>query len=483
MRFYKKSILLVAVIACCVAGLAVYAVVLRSTSKVPIWDAGPKVAVKAKKNPSGKQNSGDLSPDEKAEGLKLLEQARALEFGLNGGAINYAKAFELYKKAAALGSAEAWYRMGRLALGRKVDGVAPKSAVGYFQKAADLGFVDAYVALARAYMEGRLAKTDLAKADFYLDLAVEAGNVEAMFLKGSMLAGSTETARQGLDLLMDAARAGNADAQYTLGRLFRDGTVVARDREAAEKWLRLAAESGSVRAKADLGRLLMKTGGDAASQEVAGLLAEAADAGSSSAARTLARMIYGGKPSNEALGAIREYAEKSFDGGKAEGAFLMALSHAVGKTPDMDQAMQWLEMGRVDQDWRSRYALQLIQNGTDAVEAFKTVVDAKFTDWVDAFDGGKPLPANITPPKIVKMTNPKLPGSMAALNINGNVMVSFVVGENGKPQGIQVVKSSHPELSAAVIRAVETWKLVPATKDGQYAPIKIRVPVRFRNNP
>ncbi|OAM86927.1 hypothetical protein AW736_25950 [Termitidicoccus mucosus] len=433
---------------------------------------------------NAKRTPGKQSAEEKAEGERLLGKARALELGTNGEAVDYARAFELYKKAAELGSAEAWYRMGCMALAQRVEGILPKSAVGYFQKAADLGFVDAYVALARTYIEGRLTRTDTAKADFYLDLAIEAGNAEAMFLKGSLLAGTVGSEQAGLNLLMEAAKNGNADAQYTIGRMYRDGTVaVGQDMGMAEKWLRFAVENGSVRAKAELGLLMMKNKSMSATQgqEAAELLAEAADAGNSKAAHALAKMIFGGSPSSSALSAIREYAEKSFDGGKSDGAFLMALSYAVGKNPDFDQALQWLEMGKVDQDWRSRYALQLIQRGTDTVEAFKTAIGAEFKDWVEAFDGGKSMPPNVTPPKIIEMTNPKFPSSLAALNVKGNVVVEFVVAQDGTPQGIQVVKSSHPELSASVIKAVESWKLTPAMKDGQYAPIKIKVPVRFRN--
>ncbi len=190
-----------------------------------------------------------------AEGLRLLEQARALELGLDGGPVDLQKAFALYQKAAALGSAEAWYRMGVLARDGKVDRVDAKSALKFFNEAADAGYTDAYAALARAYLEGRLAKTDIAKANYYLDLALEAGSAEAMFLKGSLLAGTEGSEQAGLALLMEAAKEGDADAQYTIGRMYRDGMVVAQDLAMAEQWLRFAIENGSEKAKAELGVL------------------------------------------------------------------------------------------------------------------------------------------------------------------------------------------------------------------------------------
>lgn len=250
----------------------------------------------------------------------------------------------------------------------------------------------------------------------------------------------------------------------------------------AEQWLRFAVENGSVKAKAELGVMLMHNPSlDAeGSREVAALLAEAAEAGSSNASFALGKMILGGKPSAEALAALRDYSEKAFDGGRADGAFLMALSYAMGQNPDLDQAVQWLEMGKVDKDWRSRYALQMIQQGADVVDAFKAVVHARFEDWVEAYDAGRPAPPNVTPPKIIKMTKPRSPSGFVALNVEGNVTVEFVVSPNGRPQGIQVIKSSHEELNTAAIKTVEAWKFTPAMKDGQYAPIKIKVPLRFR---
>ncbi|OAM88288.1 hypothetical protein AW736_19680 [Termitidicoccus mucosus] len=417
------------------------------------------------------------------EGLRLLEQARALEIGLNGSPVDLQKAFALYQKAAALGSAEAWYRMGVLARDEKVDGVDAKSAMKFFKEAADAGYTDAYAALARAYMEGQLTKPHVAKADFYLNLALEAGSAEAMFLKGSLLVGTDGSEQVGLTLLMEAAKEGNADAQYMIGRMYRDGMVVGRDMDMAAQWLHFAVENGSVRAKTDLGLLMLNDKSLEAGQreEVGRLLSEAADAGNGKAAYALAKLFFEGKPSLGALTAIREYAENAYDSGRSDGAFLMALSHAVGKNPDLDRALQWLEMGKADQSWRSQYALLLIQGGADTVNAFKTVASSEFKDWMNAFAETKSTSGNVTLPKFIELTKPKMPDSLAALNIKGTVTVAFVVAEDGTPQGIQVLKSSHPGLNDAAMKTVETWKMTPATKGGQYVPHKIRIPISFGN--
>jgi TonB family protein len=422
-----------------------------------------------------------------AEGLRLLEQARALELGLNGSPADLKKAFALYQQAAALGSAEAWYRMGVLALGEKVDGVDPKNALKFFREAADAGYTDACTALARAYMEGRIVKADEVRAEFYLEKAIEAGSSEAKFLKGARLVEVPGRGDEGLALLLEAAKDGNADAQQTVARLYKDGKVVAQDPALAEEWLRFAIENGSSKAKYELAELMMKNARTAGEQltpaqtsEMVSLLTDAARDGSASAAKALGLVMLRGGLSPENLRVVRDYAEQSFDAGRADAAFLMAMTYALGK--DAEAAMQWLELGAAGKDWKSSYARQLVREGTDVTQALRTASKATYQEWADkaAENIAKKMPG-FTPPKIISMTAPKFPSGFASLDVKGSATVEFVVAENGTPQNIQVVKSTHPEFADVVVKAVQTWKLTPAQKDGKYVPIKIRFPVNFKN--
>jgi TonB family protein len=423
------------------------------------------------------------------DGLLLLEQARALELGLNGTPADLKKAFALYQEAAASGSAEAWYRMGVLALREKVDGVDPKNALKFFKEAADAGYTGAYVELARAYMEGKIVKADEVRAEFYLEKAIEAGSSEAKFLKGARLVEVPGRGDEGLVLLLEAAKDGNADAQQTVARLYKDGKVVAQDSALAEEWLRFAIENGSSKAKYELAELMMKNARAAGEQltpaqtsEMVGLLTDAARDGSASAAKALGLVMLRGGLSPENLRVVREYAEQSFDAGRADAAFLMAMTYALGK--DADAAMQWLELGAAGKDWKSSYARQLVREGTDVTQALRMAGRATYQEWVNkAAESPGKAAAGITPPKIISMTAPKFPRGFAALDVKGSAVVEFVVAQDGTPQGIQVVKSTHPEFADAVVDAVKTWKLTPAQKNGQYALLKMRFPVQFKNSP
>jgi TPR repeat protein len=64
---------------------------------------------------------------------------------------------------------------------------------------------------------------------------------------------------------------GNPAAQYTLGRLYLDGTGVAQDARQAARWLNLAAEKGHPQAQALLGHLLI-SGPAALRQRAIGLM-------------------------------------------------------------------------------------------------------------------------------------------------------------------------------------------------------------------
>jgi TonB family protein len=434
-----------------------------------------------------KQEKKKTAKASATEGLRLLEKARALELGLNGSPVDLQKAFALYQQAAAAGSAEAWYRMGVLARDGKMDSVDAKSALKFFQEAADAGYTDAYAALARAYMEGKIVKADEVRAEFYLEKAIEAGSSEAKFLKGARLVEVPGRGDEGLALLLEAARDGNADAQQTVARLYKDGKVVAQDPALAEEWLRFAIENGSSRAKYELAELMMKNARAAGAQltpaqtsEMVGLLTDAARDGSAAALKALGLVTLRGGLSPENLRVVREYAEQSFDAGRADAAFLMAMTYALGK--DADAALQWLELGAADKDWKSSYARQLVREGTDVVQALRTAGRATFQEWQNkaAENSGKAA-AGITPPKIISMTAPKFPSGFASLDVKGSATVEFVVAQDGTPQGIQVIKSTHPEFADAVVSAVKTWKLTPAKKDGKYAPIKMRFPVQFKN--
>lgn len=68
---------------------------------------------------------------------------------------------------------------------------------------------------------------------------------------------------------------------------------------------------------------------------------------------------------------------------------------------------------------------------------------------------------------------PVYPHAMRAANIEGSVVVSFVVDATGKVQGAEVVNSSRPEFEAAAIAAVENWQFDPGRKGGRQVNTRV----------
>jgi periplasmic protein TonB len=83
---------------------------------------------------------------------------------------------------------------------------------------------------------------------------------------------------------------------------------------------------------------------------------------------------------------------------------------------------------------------------------------------------------NVTPPTPISNPQPAYPADAKAAGIEGTVVVKYVVTETGAVTNIQVVRGP-PELHAAVIAAMRSWRFRPATLDGQ--PVAVSRVMRF----
>jgi TonB family protein len=64
--------------------------------------------------------------------------------------------------------------------------------------------------------------------------------------------------------------------------------------------------------------------------------------------------------------------------------------------------------------------------------------------------------------------------------INGLVVLTMVVTEEGKVRDVRVTKSLDRGLDKQAITAVSTWKFEPGTKDGKPVAVQLSVEVDFR---
>ena len=152
-------------------------------------------------------------------------------------------------------AAEQGHTMAQWKLGRMYaagDGV-PRSdqrAFDYFSRIADTHAED---------------NPNMPQARFVANAFVQLGNYYLKGIPNSDVKADPDRAREMYTYA--ASYFGDADAQYSLARLYLDGIGTPRDTRQAVRWLSLAANKGQARAQAMLGNVLFK--GDAGPRQAA----------------------------------------------------------------------------------------------------------------------------------------------------------------------------------------------------------------------
>ncbi len=223
--------------------------------------------------------------------LEVFEALSKMSFSLDVGSLqdgltafnagDDATALEKWRLLADQGDANAQALLGMI----YKDGVGviedAAEAARWFRLAADQGDVNAQLSLGVMYKDGigvlkdaaeaarwyRLAADQAAEAATRLEkrrLLADQGNADAQNSLGMMY-------KDGNGVIKDAAEAarwyrlaadqGNADAQFNLGVMYKDGTGVIQDAAEAVRWYRLAADQGNADAQFNLG-WMYQTGND-----------------------------------------------------------------------------------------------------------------------------------------------------------------------------------------------------------------------------
>lgn len=79
--------------------------------------------------------------------------------------------------------------------------------------------------------------------------------------------------------------------------------------------------------------------------------------------------------------------------------------------------------------------------------------------------------ADIDPPRLAWSTDPKYPKSARNVGHQGTSILNLVVGLDGRPRDITIVRPLDEELDACAIAAVSKWRYQPALRDGQ--PVEV----------
>jgi TonB family protein len=87
---------------------------------------------------------------------------------------------------------------------------------------------------------------------------------------------------------------------------------------------------------------------------------------------------------------------------------------------------------------------------------------------------------SVTAPRPLHTPEPKYSKSARKQKIEGTVMLSMIIGTDGRPHNVKVVKSLEPSLDVLAVEAVKNWKFAPATKDGRPVAVEMRLQVDFK---
>jgi TonB family protein len=87
---------------------------------------------------------------------------------------------------------------------------------------------------------------------------------------------------------------------------------------------------------------------------------------------------------------------------------------------------------------------------------------------------------SVKAPRALHTPEPKYSRSARKQKIQGIVTLSVIIGTDGRPRDVKVVKSLEASLDANAIEAVKTWKFAPATKDDRPVAVAMRLEIDYK---
>jgi hypothetical protein len=182
-----------------------------------------------------------------------LDLGRAYHLGGHGVVKDFAKAADLYRKAAAHGNAKAMYNLGYIYHHGQGVGTDDSVAAQWFEKAAEKGLPAAELEVGLAYYHGENGvKQDYLAAAKWLSLAAQQEDSPAQSGPAANALGSLyehgwgvpQDGKLAVSWYSKGADLGDAKAQFNLARLYETGELVKRDLAQVYKWLKLASFQG-----------------------------------------------------------------------------------------------------------------------------------------------------------------------------------------------------------------------------------------------
>jgi enhanced entry protein EnhC len=297
-------------------------------------------------------------------------------------------AIRYFTQSAAKGYLPAIQMMAKYVLLHDKD---PQQAFIWFKKAADMGDVDAQMFTAAAYLYGVGVKknTDIATR-YYID-AAKNGNAIAQFTLATNFIDTRHSANHKLGLiwLNKAVASGNVQAITKLGQLYLSGKLVDADEIKGQELLNQAAARGFAPAMVSLGELALQQD---KKEEAIQWFNKASNQKNAEAYLNLAH-IYSQEKSpvydlKNAFMFTLKAAQEGLPQGKRE--LSQMYQKGIGVNADPDLAIQWLNQAYQDESAKNQEAalaqasLWLSNGTTDKLEQTNFQMKGILSAWNNA---------------------------------------------------------------------------------------------------
>lgn len=267
--------------------------------------------------------------------------------------------------------------------------------------------------------------------------------------------GYTRDFQKAYDYLMQAAELNNSDAECVLAHMYENGNGVEQDYTKAAEWYRKAADKNVVMAQNSLGYLYDEgLGVEQSFIEAAKWYRKAADNNNASAQYNIADMLVNGIGVEKDLQLALEYYKKARTNG------IQQAASEISKT----ERLIYIEQAK-QRDNES--------GGSDSDQDYAVIS----VEQQPVFPGGNAALLEFL------RKNVKYPAICRENNIQGRVIVSFIIDRDGSIQEPQIVKSVNSLLDQEALRVISimpSWE--PGLLDGKPVRVKYSVPINFRLN-
>ena len=86
----------------------------------------------------------------------------------------------------------------------------------------------------------------------------------------------------------------------------------------------------------------------------------------------------------------------------------------------------------------------------------------------------------VAPPRVVRKVDPEYTKEAIEAKLQGTVVLSTVISEDGTATDIKLVRGLGLGLDEKAIECLQKWRFQPGTRDGEPIPVKASVAVNFR---